>query len=153
TNSDRVMKNGQPADYQWQSWGWAYQILPYLEQQTLWAAPEDVAAETPIPTYVCPSFRGPIVRPYAQGNNPGNTSRRAMMDYTANCGQSQGSYDGPVVPSKNGYSGITGLVRKLSDITDGTSNTLLVGEKFVVAIGAYDPNWYRPGGSTYGPCN
>src|SRR5438132_7038322 len=24
TNSDRVMRGGQPADYNYQSWGWAY---------------------------------------------------------------------------------------------------------------------------------
>ena len=74
-----------------------------------------------------------------------------MCDYTANCGSSQGAYDGPIVPSKYGYTQ-EGLTRKIADITDGTSNTMMVGEKFVVAIGAYDPNWQRSGG-TYGPCN
>jgi prepilin-type N-terminal cleavage/methylation domain-containing protein len=157
TNSDRVADHGIPADYNKQSWGWAYQILPYLEQRDLWAGDEFTAAETEIATYICPSFRGPIVRPYAQGNNPNGTNRRAMMDYTANAGTygtwsdlkiGANAMDGAIVPSKSG----SGLVRKLNDITDGTSQTLLVGEKYVDANGAYDPNYTRDG-STWGVCN
>jgi prepilin-type N-terminal cleavage/methylation domain-containing protein/prepilin-type processing-associated H-X9-DG protein len=165
TNSDRVtLKGGVIADYNEQSWGWAYQILPYLEQRDLWAGLELTAAETAIPTYVCPSFRGPIIRPYNQGNDPSATNERAMMDYTANAG-SYGTWsdltigankmDGAVVPSKyqpDGKTPLSGLVRKLSDITDGTSQTLLVGEKYVDAAGAYDPNYTRSGG-TWGVCN
>jgi hypothetical protein len=37
------------------------------------------------------------------------------------------TYDGAIVPSKIA----TGLVRRVSDITDGTSSTLLIGEKLV----------------------
>src|SRR5690242_3082803 len=37
----RVIKNGVPADYNYQSWGWMYQILPYMEQQVLWAHKSD----------------------------------------------------------------------------------------------------------------
>src|SRR5437588_11487664 len=33
TDSDRVMVHGTPADYKSQSWGWMYQILPYIQQQ------------------------------------------------------------------------------------------------------------------------
>src|SRR5271168_3020978 len=33
----RVMTpSGTPATWQNQSWGWAYQILPYIEQEVLW---------------------------------------------------------------------------------------------------------------------
>src|SRR5205823_6438694 len=109
-NSDRVMTAGQPADYSSQSWGWMYQILPYIEQNTLWADPNEAEiAATPVMTYICPSFRGPIVRPYAQGNNPGSTSHRAMADYTANAGTwgtwsdlttGGNAMDGAIVPSK-----------------------------------------------------
>src|SRR5471032_953122 len=34
---DRNFIGGQPAVYDQQYWGWGYQILPYLEQQPLWA--------------------------------------------------------------------------------------------------------------------
>src|SRR4051794_27131674 len=32
SGNNRVMIGTAPADYTTQSWGWAYQILPYLEQ-------------------------------------------------------------------------------------------------------------------------
>src|SRR5437868_259438 len=39
---DRTMRqNGAPANYTSQSWGWAYQILPYIEQEKLWANKSD----------------------------------------------------------------------------------------------------------------
>ena len=38
-NLDRTMNGSAPADYQTQAWGWAYQILPYLEQKALWEHP------------------------------------------------------------------------------------------------------------------
>src|SRR3984893_3947810 len=50
-------------DYNTQTWGWAYQILPYLEQRDLWADPiDDDISATAVVGYICPSFRGPIVR-------------------------------------------------------------------------------------------
>ncbi len=59
--------NGSPSDYRSQSWGWAYQILPYIEQENLWSARSDLSvAETAVATYLCPSFRGPVVRRTAQ---------------------------------------------------------------------------------------
>src|SRR5438105_13594300 len=32
----RVRVHGVPADYNSQSWGWMYQILPFIEQTNLW---------------------------------------------------------------------------------------------------------------------
>src|SRR5437868_1676483 len=82
TDADRKMVRGQPAIYDSQTWGWAYQILPYIEQHTLWANKSDqIVASTATATYICPSFRGPIVRPYGAG-----ASERAMMDYLVNGG-------------------------------------------------------------------
>jgi prepilin-type N-terminal cleavage/methylation domain-containing protein len=142
-SAHRTVTPGGPADYKSQVWGWAYQILPYIEQGTLWSNPSDaVVAATPVPTYICPSFRGPIIRPYSYLGN--ETIMRAMADYVANGGTfgwgggltlAGNSLDGAIVPSKLGC----GLVRKLGDITDGTSNTLLIGEKFVDAAFAFDP--------------
>ena len=51
----RVMVNGGPADYNAQSWGWMYQILPYIEQAELWRYPSDnVIGATVIRVYNCP---------------------------------------------------------------------------------------------------
>ena len=138
SSDNRVKVAGNPADYKTQTWGWMYQILPYIEQETLWAHASDRAvAQTPVATYICPSFRGPIVKPYH-----GNDTLRAMSDYTANGGSwgeyadinfDRNSYDGAIVPSKS----VSHLVRRISDITDGTASTLLVGEKYVDADLAY----------------
>jgi len=137
-SNSRVMLHGSPADYNAQSWGWMYQILPFIEQNDLWAHKSDFeVAETPVFMYICPSFRGPIIRPYSQSGDT-TTTQRAMNDYVANCGTAQGTYDGPIVPSKTGYTGVSGLVRRMGDIVDGTSSTLLIGEKFVDPSFAYN---------------
>jgi prepilin-type N-terminal cleavage/methylation domain-containing protein len=134
---------GGPADYNDQVWGWAYQILPFIEQQDLWAERVDAKiAVTPTVTYYCPSFRGPVQHYYG-----GPCPERSMMDYIANGGtctnpddlgpdaSPPNTFDGALVPSKNithtGSGKPVGLVRKITDIVDGTSSTLMVGEKFV----------------------
>jgi prepilin-type N-terminal cleavage/methylation domain-containing protein len=137
-----------PADFNTQTWGWAYQILPYIEQSALWLEESDAdVCATPVAAYICPSFRGPIVRPDVYG---GPTPTRAMMDYDA-CGGSYGvssdltlgsnAMDGAIVPSKykpDHKTLLSGLVRKFSDFTDGTTNCILVGEKYVDPMFAYE---------------
>jgi prepilin-type N-terminal cleavage/methylation domain-containing protein len=149
----RTWVNGSPADYNSQTWGWAYQLLPFIEQENLWKVPQgtfprngvgpsgDVqVAGTPVSTYMCPTLGGPRLYRYTQA---GWTGTRAMMDYVAN-GGSYGIYnnpfdsrndslDGPIVPSVTGQGGIIGSGRtvRISNITKGTSNTLLAGEKYV----------------------
>ena len=140
--NDRTMVHTTPGDYNVQTWGWAYQILPYIEQQDLWNADEATAAATPVFMYICPTFRGPMIRPYTQSGDS-TTTTRAMMDYTANGGRygtasdltlGANSMDGAVVPSKK----FSHLVRKLTDITDGTSQSMLIGEKYVSGGFAWD---------------
>src|SRR5438128_538918 len=53
-----------PASYQTQAWGWAFQILQFLEQNNIWriGVSDGVTAKSSvIAVYVCPSRRGPIV--------------------------------------------------------------------------------------------
>src|SRR5260370_29018468 len=92
-------------------------------------------AATPVPTFVCPSLRGPTVFGYTQAGWP-NGAKRAMTDYTGNGGtkgtwggftSAFNSLDGPLVPS----SSVSGRTVTFKDITKGTSNTLLAGEKYV----------------------
>jgi hypothetical protein len=128
-DAPRTLVGGSPADARRQAWGWAYQILPHLEQQSLWQTAGDAAvAATPVKVYFCPSLRAPTVRAYSGGT-------RALIDYAGNGGTfgslnypGQGrpynSGDGPLVTTGAGRVTLTG-------IPDGTSATLLVGEKWL----------------------
>jgi prepilin-type N-terminal cleavage/methylation domain-containing protein/prepilin-type processing-associated H-X9-DG protein len=114
--------SGQPAVLADQKAGWAFQILPYLEADNVWRggqATNDldrarVAVATPLKVYFCPSRRAPQTIVY--GTIGGAPATRGMCDYAAS------NLEG------------TGIVRqqypnRMADVTDGTSHTLLVGDK------------------------
>lgn len=98
---------GLPLLRQNQDWSWAYQILPYLENEQLWklqssrspaisvSAFQDVVsdveiARTPISTYFCPTRRSPQT---VMG--PGQFGERAAIDYAANGGPFLAHESGP----------------------------------------------------------
>jgi len=134
-DQDRVMNGNTPAVWDKQTWGWGYQILPYIEKTDTWQDPSGTTViSTIIPTYMCPALRGPVLVNYTQ--NPYNGFPRFLGDYVGNGGswgnpdnykQPANSLDGPLVPRF----GVSGKFVKLNRILDGTSNTLLVGEKYV----------------------
>jgi type II secretory pathway pseudopilin PulG len=111
--------NGQPAGGADQKAGWGFQILPYLEGVNAWKAGPQVAIGTPNPMFFCPSRRAPMTLTYLDEYTPpltGGDLTHALCDYGAS------NLEG------------TGVVRqytpvRIADITDGTSNTLMVGEK------------------------
>src|SRR4051794_30245102 len=77
----RVMSGTAPATGKQQTLGWAYQILPFLEQANLWGEPvEQTVKETPVKVYFCPSRRTPVVFDVNAG---GTVGKRAQMDYAA----------------------------------------------------------------------
>ncbi len=132
---------GSPATALKQQWGWAYQILPYLEQQALWENPDnEIVMRTPTEAYFCPSRRAPQV---FEANEDNNT--RAKLDYAGNAGidklgkknwaEMGNGLDGVVVLSSYSRFGTkfsnfrSTPVIPGRHIEDGLSNTMLVGEK------------------------
>ncbi len=124
--------NGQPAVGAQQQAGWGFQILPYLEAENVWKAGAAVAIGTPNNIFFCPSRRSPQTLTYPDEYIPpvtGTTVTHALCDYAAS------NWEG------------TGAVRqyrpiRIADITDGTSNTLLVGDKRlnIQALGQNQPD-------------
>jgi type II secretory pathway pseudopilin PulG len=122
-----------------QDWGWAYQILPFMEQQGLWEeANENIVKQTAVPTYFCPTRRKPITFMINAG---GTNGLRGQIDYFPSRGTrmtTQGNW--PTGSTFNGIvrRSVTNVPKvDISCILDGTTNTLLAGERFVAT------DWYE----------
>jgi prepilin-type N-terminal cleavage/methylation domain-containing protein len=115
--------------------GWAFQILPYIELGTTYnnwptspSSPTLGLLATPVPLYYCPSRR----RPELYGG-------KAQTDYAGNGGV---FVDPPLTgtPPTPDESQMVGLLKPsafrpinmMSDVPDGLSNTILLGEKWVI---------------------
>jgi prepilin-type N-terminal cleavage/methylation domain-containing protein len=110
---------GTPAIGEEQRAGWAFQILPFLEQSNVWAAGAEVAIGQPTSVYFCPSRRSAqtvtMRDQYVPAVNGGELVH-ALCDYAASNRSGKG-----VVRRWE--------PRKFSELVDGTSHTLLVGDK------------------------
>ena len=112
-----------------QRWNWRYQILPLIEQDAVFRLNSDSQVRlTPIAIYNCPSRRPPTV-----------VGAILLVDYAGNAGSNwcpaneTGTWKGVIVPSEvnnGGWQKVASV--RLTDVTDGTANTLLLGEKFVL---------------------
>lgn len=136
--------------------GWIYQVLPFIEQSSLHerftvsgtSSDADEPIATPVSLFHCPSRRP--VRPYVYSGSPSLVNRSdpkltAKSDYAGNGGDFPFyNFWGPlstnaadiaafVWPDTAKHSGIFFCRSWLAeaDVTDGTSNTYLVGEKYV----------------------
>jgi prepilin-type N-terminal cleavage/methylation domain-containing protein len=143
--------------------GWAFQLLAFIEQQNLTNQNNPVAIRTtPLPMFVCPARRdavpltgghptavggglldyagaylGPEAGPAGTNQAPGAIDRDLLE-------RTPGTYFPVIVPSEPRNNGLGGQDRPVTmdGIPDGTSYTLLLGEK-----------WLRPDQYTGGAWN
>jgi prepilin-type N-terminal cleavage/methylation domain-containing protein len=133
---------------------WAVYVLPYIEQQAaynLWnlnyypngnsgfgngygvpyANQSQAAVQALVKTFMCPSRRTINTAPvYSKEANPG-----ALGDYAANTGTTgydTFSFVDGSPPNGPFRLGVAGKGARMVEITDGASNTILLGEKHVV---------------------
>jgi len=106
-------------------WSWMYQLTPYIEQQSVHDAPVDsTVAQTAVKIYYCPSRRQPTL--YSNGGR---------CDYAGNGGRDMNGIgkEGVLVRQWSTLTQPAGSPpdqrRTMSDLVDGTSNTIMVGEK------------------------
>ncbi|MDY0168189.1 MAG: DUF1559 domain-containing protein [Thermoguttaceae bacterium] len=154
--------------------GWAFNILPYLEQQALRDMGLGLSGQqrtdaiikriaTPIATFNCPTRRRPLSYPNKRVNVPYRTASDnaifatlgAMTDYAINAGDhlDRKLTPGPAsiaagdalkpgewtdMSDRNGISHQRSQVT-VAEIRDGTSNTYLIGEKYL------NPDHYTTG--------
>jgi type II secretory pathway pseudopilin PulG len=135
---------------------WAVYILPFIEQDNiyrLWnltyypsansgfgrgygvpyANQSPQAVQVPVPIYFCPSRRGPSDPPLLSLSGDGQPG--ALGDYAACIGTTgddiYNAFASASLPNGAFRLGVGGLGVALREIRDGTSNTLLVGDKHV----------------------
>lgn len=145
---------------------WFVQVLPYMEHTNLYnswnvANPYYLqtlsARSTFVETFSCPTRRAPMLSSQFEVSSTGLPDTQqypgALGDYAANGGQFAGSIvDNPLCYGAmcQAQSQLTNnqvvdskAQTKLSDFTDGTSHTFLVGEKHVpnTKYGQSGPSW------------
>lgn len=115
---------GDPSiDLVHQPGSWAFSILPFIDSASIHSGRHWTVA---VPIYACPSRRSaisvPVISQDQMARYEGGGWSWGKIDYAANS---------VLIPKRPGVTGFNKL-------TDGTSNTILVGEK------AYDPQQQRP---------
>lgn len=135
---------------------WLVLLLPYVEQDNLYNQwnlnatyydQVDLARKSPVKGYYCPSRRSASSDPalsvsgdypsFGQGttNLPG-----ALGDYAANIGTTGADYPSPTA-SPNGCFQLGPKGIRISAISDGASNTIMVGEKHI-PLGKFGVGWW-----------
>ena len=130
--------NGVPYATPNQNLGWGYQVLPFIELTTVWSLPQannDLAVRGKvIPLFFCPRRRSP------RTNYDSRWGNIATTDYAGNGGVEQtpvvGAFlgnglNGVVVRRPNPADSTRSLPVNQGNISDGASNTLMLGEKYL----------------------
>ena len=116
---------GTPANYTSQGWGWCYQLLPFIEMDLLWSLPagqEATIIATPPKVFLCPTRgRTPVIQGIGVNDYAGNGGSYGTWSSLT---QPLNSLDGAITPTG-------GQPINFASITDGTSTTMLVGEKWL----------------------
>ncbi|CAN5312358.1 DUF1559 domain-containing protein [soil metagenome] len=106
-------------------WGWAYQILPYIEQGNT----KDLVSNASLRDVLVPVYNCPSRRPLKLYNGD------AKCDYAGNGGTriASDAWDGAVVKSPGSLNSFHNGKLKVGtgSFPDGTSNTIMVAEKLV----------------------
>jgi prepilin-type N-terminal cleavage/methylation domain-containing protein/prepilin-type processing-associated H-X9-DG protein len=164
-----VDPNGKPLAMLQQNWGWMYQVMPYIEGSNIWAETNDLVIVREGPTEgVCPSRRGRTLHTFFTATG------EMLSDYSANGGDTDSAgtstlgltpaprptptsprprlYTGAIVPQDRAWRGVTTgqnpwgtPVVASKHILDGTSKTMMIGEKYIPNVqytgGAFGDNF------------
>ena len=85
-NKPPTYVNASPATGEEQQAGWGFQILPYVEAQTVWKSDPTTAIGAMIETFFCPSRRGPQTVEFEDNYEPpitGSIMDHGLCDYAA----------------------------------------------------------------------
>ncbi len=138
---------------------WPARLLPFVEQDALWAqareayakdplhrkSPGHTAALVPVPLYLCP-VDGPRI-PQIPGEAAGFSGNHGLLGINVAAGTSYLGVSGTAgIHSDDGVLFLDSQVR-LADITDGTSHTVMVGERPPTFFWPPRGRWYGGDGS------
>ena len=123
--------DGMPVAGRDQKAGWGFQILPYIEAQNVWQAGPEIAIGTTLEFFFCPSRRAPQTVTHFDNYSPpltGGDIVHALCDYAASNRELTGVVRRAFTLPLIGPSEFVDPIR-LSQVTDGTSHTLLAADK------------------------
>jgi prepilin-type N-terminal cleavage/methylation domain-containing protein/prepilin-type processing-associated H-X9-DG protein len=124
-NSVPTYSGGAPAVGARQAAGWGFQILPFIDGDNVWKGGRGqtdrerilVAIGTTNKVFFCPTRRAPQTATWSDPDYlSGMEVTTALCDYAGSCLEGDGVL-GQTYPNR------------IADITDGTTNTLMVAEK------------------------